>query len=138
MPPLGLFLIVVGSIYIGIATPTEAAALGLMATLGLVAANGQLTLPVLVRAFEGTVRTTCMIMLIIIAAFFLNFVMVSIGLVKAVTDSVLSLGLPPLAMLLAIVDNREQHRQRRRARAKWVTALTRPIETITKFRKKAP
>ena len=103
VPPLGLFLIVVGSIYIGIATPTEAAALGLMATLGLVAANGQLTLPVLVRAFEGTVRTTCMIMLIIIAAFFLNFVMVSIGLVKAVTDSVLSLGLPPLAMLLAII-----------------------------------
>jgi TRAP-type C4-dicarboxylate transport system permease large subunit len=42
-------------------------------------------------------------MLIIIAAFFLNFVMVSIGLVKAVTDSVLSLGLPPLAMLLAII-----------------------------------
>ncbi|MDP1584257.1 MAG: TRAP transporter large permease subunit, partial [Bradyrhizobium sp.] len=34
---------------------------------------------------------------------FLNFVMVSIGLVKAVTDSVLSLGWPPLAMLLAIV-----------------------------------
>ena len=52
VPPLGLFLIVVGSIYVGIATPTEAAALGLMATLGLVAANGQLTLPVLVRAFE--------------------------------------------------------------------------------------
>ncbi|MBA2402277.1 MAG: TRAP transporter large permease subunit, partial [Bradyrhizobium sp.] len=89
VPPLGLFLTVVGSIYVGIATPTEAAALGLMATLGLVAANGQLTLPVLVRAFEGTVRTTCMIMLIIIAAFFLNFVMVSIGLVKAVTDTVL-------------------------------------------------
>jgi len=89
--------------YVGIATPTEAAALGLMATVALVAANGQLTLPVLLRAFEGTVRTTCMIMLIIIAAFFLNFVMVSIGLVKAVTDSVLSLGLPPLAMLLAII-----------------------------------
>ena len=42
-------------------------------------------------------------MLIIIAAFFLNFVMVSIGLVKAVTDLVLSLGWPPLAMLLAII-----------------------------------
>ncbi|WP_428686073.1 TRAP transporter large permease [Reyranella sp.] len=103
LPPLGLFLVVVGSIYAGIATPTEAAALGLMATLGLVAANGQLTLPVLLRAFEGTVRTTCMVMLIVIAAFFLNFVMVSIGLVKAITDTVLALGLSPLGMLVSIV-----------------------------------
>lgn len=103
IPPLGLFLVVVGSIYAGIATPTEAAALGLMATLFLVAVNGQLTLPVLLRAFEGTVRTTCMVMLIVIAAFFLNFVMVSIGLVKAITDLVLALGWPPLGMLTAIV-----------------------------------
>ncbi len=103
VPPLGLFLIVVGSIYAGIATPTEAAALGLMATVGLVLVNGQMTLAVLVRAFEGTARTTCMVMLIVIAAFFLNFVMVSIGLVKAITDQVLSLGWPPLGMLIAII-----------------------------------
>ena len=103
LPPLGLFLIVVGSIYAGIATPTEAAALGLVATCMLVAWNGQLTLPVMLRAFEGTVRTTCMVMLIVIAAFFLNFVMVSIGLVKEITDFVLSLGWSPLAMLIAII-----------------------------------
>jgi len=103
LPPLALFFVVVGSIYVGIATPTEAAALGLLATLALVAANRQLTLEVLVRAFEGTVRTTCMVMLIVIAAFFLNLVMVSIGLIKAVTDSVLALGWSPVAMLLAIV-----------------------------------
>jgi C4-dicarboxylate transporter, DctM subunit len=103
VPPLGLFLIVVGSIYAGIATPTEAAALGLIATCVLVAANGQFKLAILLRAFEGTVRTTCMVMLIVIAAFFLNFVMVSIGLVKAITDFVLSLGWSPLAMLLAII-----------------------------------
>lgn len=103
VPPLGLFIIVVGSIYLGVATPTEAAALGLLATVGLVAANGKLTIPVLLSAFEGTVRTTCMIMLIVIAAFFLNFVMVSIGLVSAITDIVLTLGWPPLAMLAAII-----------------------------------
>ena len=103
VPPLGLFLIVVGSIYVGVATPTEAAALGLMATLLLVAANGELSIAVLLRAFEGTVRTTCMVMLIVIAAFFLNFVMVSIGLVKAITDGVLALGWPPLGMLVAII-----------------------------------
>lgn len=103
LPPIGLFLIVVGSIYLGIATPTEAAALGLMATLALVAANGKLTINVMLRAFEGTMRTTCMIMLIVLAAFFLNLVMVSIGLVSTITDLVLGLGWSPLAMLLAIV-----------------------------------
>lgn len=103
VPPMGLFLVVVGSIYAGIATPTEAAALGLMATVGLVIANGQFTLPVMLRAFEGTVRTTCMVMLIVIAAFFLNYVMVSIGLVQAITDMVLKLGWSPLAMLAAII-----------------------------------
>lgn len=103
VPPLGLFMVVVGSIYLGIATPTEAAALGLLATLGLVAANRKLTIPVLLAAFEGTVRITCMIMLIVLAAFFLNFVMVSIGLVAAVTGAVLSLGWPPLALLAAII-----------------------------------
>ena len=70
LPPLMLFCVVVGSIYIGLATPTEASALGLMATLGLVAVNGKLNLSVLLSAFEGTVRTTCMIMLIVLSAFF--------------------------------------------------------------------
>jgi len=103
LPPLGLFFVVVGSIYVGLATPTEAAALGLMATLGLVAANGQLSWAVLLSAFEGTVRTTCMIMLIVLSAFFLNLVMVSIGLVDAISSSILQLGWSPLGMLLAIV-----------------------------------
>jgi tripartite ATP-independent transporter DctM subunit len=103
LPPLGLFFVVVGSIYAGIATPTEAAALGLIATLGLVAANKQLSVSVLLSAFEGTVRTTCMILLIVLAAFFLNLVMVSIGLVDAITESILSLGWSPLAMLLMII-----------------------------------
>ncbi len=103
LPPLALFFLVVGSIYLGFATPTEAAALGLIATIGLAALNGQLTIPVLLRAFEGTVRTTSMVMLIVIAAFFLNLVIVSVGLVKVITDLVLGLGLSPLAMLIAII-----------------------------------
>jgi C4-dicarboxylate transporter DctM subunit len=103
LPPLGLFMVVVGSIYAGIATPTEAAALGVMASMALAAANGALTWPVLLGAFEGTVRTTCMVMLIVIAAFFLNFVIVGIGLVKVLTDAIVGLGWPPLAVLLAII-----------------------------------
>lgn len=103
LPPIGLFLVVVGSIYSGIATPTEAAALGLLATLGLVAANGQLSVAVLLQAFESTVRTTCMILLIVLAAFFLNMVMVSIGLIETITTALIGLDWPPLSMLLAII-----------------------------------
>jgi len=103
VPPLGLFVVVVGSIYAGFATPTEAAALGVVAALVLAAANRGLTWEVLLGAFEGTVRTTCMVMLIVIAAFFLNFVMVGIGLIKTLTDAIVGLGWPPLAILCAII-----------------------------------
>ncbi|MGE4012783.1 MAG: TRAP transporter large permease [Alphaproteobacteria bacterium] len=103
LPPLGLFMVVVGSIYAGFATPTEAAALGVIAALALAAANKGLSWSVLMGAFEGTVRTTCMVMLIVIAAFFLNFVMVGIGVIKSVTDFITGLGWPPLAVLVAII-----------------------------------
>jgi len=101
--PLGLFAVVVGSIYAGFATPTEAAALGVVATLAIAAARGRLTPAMLGEALEGAMRTTAMIMLIVLAAFFLNFVMVSIGLTGAVTDAVRGLDLAPLTVLLAIV-----------------------------------
>ena len=102
-PPLGLFLVVVGSIYAGFATPTEAAALGVVAALALAAARGALTAPALWSALEGTMRTTAMVMLIVLAAFFLNFVMVSIGLTNAITGAVQGLDLSPTSVLLMIV-----------------------------------
>ena len=80
IPPLVIFLAVIGSIYAGWATATEAAALGVIAALGVAAVRGRLTLTVLLNAFEGTMRTTAMIMAIIIAAYVLNFVITSIGL----------------------------------------------------------
>ena len=47
IPPLGIFIVVVGSIYAGLATPTEAASLGVVAAMALAAANGTLTLSML-------------------------------------------------------------------------------------------
>lgn len=103
MPPLGIFLLVVGSIYAGWATPTEAAALGVVGALLLAAFFGRLTLPMLREAVENTGRATAMIMLIVLAAAFLNFVMSAIGLTDAITQTVTSLGLSPMWMLLALV-----------------------------------
>jgi tripartite ATP-independent transporter DctM subunit len=102
-PPLVLFLLVVGSIYAGVATPTEASALGVIAALLLALRRGALGWKMLGDCFEGTARTTCMVMLIVVAAFFLNFVMSSIGLINAVTDLVTGLSWPPIAVMLAII-----------------------------------
>ena len=102
-PPLGLFLLVVGSIYAGFATPTEASALGVMGSLALVVMRGRLSVAVLLRSFESTVRTTAMVMLIVLMAFFLNFVMSTIGLTDLATNAVKGLSWPPLAVLLAII-----------------------------------
>jgi len=103
IPPIGIFFVVVGSIYAGLATPTEAASLGVVAALILAAANRKLTIPMLKAALEGTMRTTAMIMLIIIAAVFLNFVLSVIGLTQALADFVTGLGLTPFQTMLMIV-----------------------------------
>jgi tripartite ATP-independent transporter DctM subunit len=103
VPPLGIFVVVVGSIYAGLATPTEAASLGVIAAMGLAAANHTLSLEMLKHAVEGTMRTTAMIMLIILAAIFLNFVLAAIGLTQALTDFIVGLGLSPMKTMLLII-----------------------------------
>jgi tripartite ATP-independent transporter DctM subunit len=103
LPVLLLFVVIIGSIYAGIATPTEAAALGVIAALALAAFNRRLTLGMLRAAVEGTVRTTAMIMLIILAANFLNFVLASVGLADELTAFLSSLGLSGLGTLLVVV-----------------------------------
>ena len=102
-PPMGIFLLVVGSIYAGLATPTEAAALGVLGALILAACFGKLNWGMLRESVEGTMRSTAMIMLIVIAASFLNFVMSATGLTSALTDSIIGLGLSPAWMLLIVV-----------------------------------
>ena len=103
IPPLVIFFAVIGSIYAGWATATEAAALGVIAALGVAAASGRLTLTVLLNAFEGTMRTTAMIMAIVVAAYVLNFVITSIGLTGQVNRFITELGLTPVQLLIAVV-----------------------------------
>jgi C4-dicarboxylate transporter DctM subunit len=103
IPVLFLFLIVVGSIYAGVATPTEAAALGVVASLAIGWGHGSLTLRPLIAALVGTMRTTCMIMLIFICAVFLSFCMSNTGLTSAITGTITSLDFSPVGMLFAIV-----------------------------------
>ncbi len=103
IPPLGIFLVVVGSIYAGIATPTEAASLGVVAALILAAVVGKLSFSMIKQALEGTMKSTAMVMLIVIGASFLNFVMSSIGLTTKLTNFIEGLGWSPYATLFAVV-----------------------------------
>ena len=103
VPPLLIFIAVIGSIYAGLATATESAALGVIAALGVAAWHRSLTLRMLLHAFEGTMRTTAMIMAILIAAYFLNFVISSIGLTAQVNRFVTGLGLSSTELLIAVI-----------------------------------
>jgi tripartite ATP-independent transporter DctM subunit len=95
--PIGfVFLVVMGSLYAGFATPTESAALGVLAAAAVAWWYRRLTFAVLNESFRSTVRITGMVMLIIVAAFFLNFALSLIGLPQAITQWVKGLGISPL------------------------------------------
>ncbi len=103
LAPLFIFFVVVGSIYLGWATPTEAASMGVFAALVLAAWERALSWRMLRAVFEGTMRTTAMIMLIIIAAQFLNFVLASIGVTDGIGKAIEGLGLGKYGTMVLIV-----------------------------------
>ena len=103
LPPLALFMAVVGSIYAGIATPTEAASIGVVFALIIAAMNRALNVEMLKAAFEGTMRSSAMIMLIILAAVFLNFVLGFMGITQAILETIKNLGWSPMETMLVII-----------------------------------
>ncbi|WP_199464452.1 TRAP transporter large permease [Acaryochloris thomasi] len=68
IPPLVLILLVLGSIFFGVATPTEAGALGALGAVLLAWANGQFTAPKLVEVSDATLRITSMVMMILVGS----------------------------------------------------------------------
>jgi len=103
VPPMFLIIGVMGSIYGGIATPTEAASVGVVMALVLAAWTRTLSIQMLLGAFEGTMRTTAMIMLIILAAVFLNFILGFIGVTQELILYIDELGWTPLQTMIALV-----------------------------------
>ncbi len=105
LPTFGLILMVLGSIYVGIATPTEAAALGVLGATAFAVLNRQLTFANFAESLMGTVKTNAMIMLIVIAAGYLSRVMGFLGIPAAITQAVAEMHLSPYALMffLAIV-----------------------------------
>ncbi len=103
VPPILIFALVVLTIYVGIATPTEAAAFGVIAALALAARVKKLNLSMLREVTEGTMRTTAMVVAIILTSTVLNFVLTFLGISKAITDFVTALHLSPLGLMMVLI-----------------------------------
>lgn len=103
LPPISIFLVVVGSIYAGIATPTEAAALGVLASLLLALLKGRLTIELVNQSLLASMRTTAMLLTILIAAAFLNFGLAFLGFSRLLEQTVADLQLSPLTVILLII-----------------------------------
>ena len=99
LPPIAIFFIVMGSIYAGWATPTESAAVGVLMALLLAAGYRSLSIDMLHECFLTTVNVTAMIMLIVAAAFYLNFVIGILGIPQALAKFVSEIGATPIQMM---------------------------------------
>ncbi len=102
-PIFALMVIVLGTIYAGVATPTEAAAFGVVASFILAAIERQLNLQMLKEVMLSTVRSSCMIMLIVTAAFILNFALSILGVPRQVSQFVSGLNLSPVTFVLFLI-----------------------------------
>jgi tripartite ATP-independent transporter DctM subunit len=102
IPVVLLIAAVLGSIYGGIATATEAAAIGVVGALVLSALQGSLSWSTLRDSLFGATRLYCMIALILAGAAFLTLSMGYIGLPRHLAEFIGGLGLAPGVLLLAL------------------------------------
>jgi tripartite ATP-independent transporter DctM subunit len=103
IPIILLILTVLGTIYAGLATPTESAALGVVASLGIAAAEGRFSLRMLHESAEAAARSTSMIGLILLGAYVLNYIIGLLGVPQAIAAAVDGLPFPPWVVMLLIV-----------------------------------
>ena len=103
LPPLVLLLIVIGAIFLGIATATEAAAVGIVGALAITAQRGRLSWCMLRDVCEGTVRTTAMVVAILVGAFFLNVIIQTIGLTQQLSKLITQYQMTPVQVLWAVI-----------------------------------
>ena len=101
-PVFSLILVVLGSIYGGLATPTEAASLGVLGAVVLAVYFKSFTFDVMKNALLNTIKTSIMISFIIVGAGFLSQVVGFLGIARAISEFIGTLGLSPLMLILII------------------------------------
>ena len=103
VPPFGLILTVMGTILAGIATPTEAAALGCIGALILAMATRKLDWDVITQSCISTARTTAMIMALFVGGKFFSVVFLSMGGGDVVADVLLGMDVSPYVVFLIMM-----------------------------------
>ena len=103
IPVILLVSLVIGSIYSGLATATEAAAFGVIGSLGLAAMQGSLNLFTFKESLLGATRTSAMITLILMGAAFLSLAMGFTGLPRTLASWISSLELSQYQLLFALL-----------------------------------
>ena len=101
-PTLILILMVLGSIYGGVATPTEAAALGVLGAAVFAFLNRQMNLKILFECLVGAVKTNAMIMMIVVGAGFLSRVMGFLGIPAEITRTITEMDLSPYMLMILL------------------------------------
>jgi C4-dicarboxylate transporter DctM subunit len=102
IPVVLLIMAVLGSIYAGIATATEAAAVGVVGSLLLSLVQGSLNRQTFTESLLGATRLYCMIALILAGAAFLTLSMGYIGLPRHLAEFIASLNLSPAMLIVAL------------------------------------
>ncbi len=103
LPVMALILVVIGSMYLGFATATEAAAFGVVGALLLALGQGSLTWSTFTESLMGATRTSAMIALILAGAAFLSLAMGFTGLPRALADGISAMELSRFQLLMVLL-----------------------------------
>ena len=103
IPPFFIFTIVMGSIYFGIATPTESAAVGTIIAIVFARVFGRFSITLLHHCFRQTAALTGMIILIICGSFILNVTLNFLNIPQALTKFITGLGVGPTEIILLLI-----------------------------------
>ena len=103
IPVLILIAVVIGSMYLGVATATEAAAFGVIGSLILAASQGSLTRATFLESLMGATRTSAMIALILAGAAFLSLAMGFTGLPRALAELIATFDLSRFELLMVLL-----------------------------------
>ncbi len=101
-PVILLAVLVIGSIYSGIATPTVSCAVGAAGAVLIAVAMGQLRRGIMRKSLDSTVKTTAMFMLLLIGGLFSSFVLARLGVPRGMSELLTSLEVPPWVIIVLI------------------------------------
>lgn len=102
LPVVGLIVTIIGSIYAGLATATEAAALGVVGALTIAIISGSMTRKTFYRSLIGAARMSCMIVFILLGAAFLTSAMTFSGLPADLAAWITDLGLSNYVLIAVL------------------------------------